>query len=849
MRSKFFLKAMAFALAALAAHAADIYVATTGNDTTGDGSAANPFETIAAALATASAAGGDTIHVGPGTYPIAAQINIEKPVAIVGAGWQTTTIRMTGSDSTRRILYMSNDLARVSGFTLTGSTYGRYGYPAGFTGGGGTAAFVAGGTLADCRITDNSISYGNRNGFNGAAVNVRGANAVVSRCIIDHNTRSYGTGGGCGLRIDRGLAENCLVYANNGGSGVGVYIAGDDSHLRNCTVAGNRNTTVTAENLTRCQGAGLYSEISSGSTIVNCVFAGNTSVNPAKGDGGAEWYAENKSKLSAAMSHCAVLNDGVSGALGADAIQLSESPFVDAAGEDFRLRVTSPLIDAGAAVVETADIDGNPRANGATDIGCHESQATGLRAGITPGYAPAFAGAPVAFAPVVRGTNGTDEIAFAWSLENATTGVSVDLGPSASAEVLAAAAPTPGRYTLALSVRNATAGGEWVAAETASLYVNARTNYVSAVANPDAAFPWDTPATAANSIQEVVDAAIDGGTILLSEGAFPISSEIFVEKAITLLGRGRNATLIRNTADGKRVLFLNHRDAFVGGVTLADGKTASGTFNGYASSGGLGVFIQAGTLADACVTNCTTSYGNATKQNGAAVEVATSNARVSRTIICNNRRNSNNTAKGGGLRLDGGTADNCLVYGNTGGYGAGVYIGIDGGKLLDCTVVGNTCNGKDDKYQGAGLYFDPTSKGVAEIANCVFAHNAKTSGTISGNGGAEWYAANSTILAAAVKNCAFLSDASTGSAAATGTGSFTFTASDEAFAGFDSKDFSPARGGVLHNVGLYNAARMDGAADLFGNPRVDHYFHGSGLVDIGAIETPYRPPATRLMVR
>lgn len=839
---------MAFALAALGARGADIYVAMAGNDTTGDGSAPAPFATIAKALGTASPLGGDTIHVGPGTYPITAQINIEKAVTIVGDGWQTTTIRMTGSDSTQRILYMSNDLARVSGFTLTGSVYGRYGYPASFVGGGGAAAFVAGGTLSDCRITGNSINYSNKNGFNGAAVNVRGAGAVVSRCIIDHNTRSYGTGGGCGLRIDRGLAENCLVFANDGGCGVGVYMAGSDSHLRNCTVAGNRNTTATPDNATRCQGAGLYSEISSGSTIVNCVFAGNTSVNPAKGAGGAEWYAESKSVLAAAMSHCAVLNDGVSGALGANAVQLSESPFVDAGGEDFRLRVTSPLIDAGAAVAETADLDGNPRVNGAPDIGCHESQATGLCAGITPGHAPAFVGATVAFAPVVRGTNGTDEIAFAWSLENAATGVGVDLGPSSSTEALAAAVP-PGRYTLALSVRNATAGGDWVAAETASLYVNARTNFVSAVANPDAAFPWDTPATAANSIQEVVDAAIDGSTILLSEGTFAIASEIFIEKAVTLLGRGRDATLIRNTSSDKRVLFLNHSGAFVGGVTLADGKTANGTFNGYTSSGGFGAYVMAGTLANACVTNCTTGYGNANKHNGAAVELASPNACVARTIICDNKRTYNNTAKGGGLRIDGGTAESCLVYGNTGGYGAGVYIGADGGKLLDCTVVGNTCNGSDSKYQGAGLYFDPASKNLAEIANCVFAHNAKTSGTTSGSGGAEWYAANPTILAAAVKNCAFLSDASTGSAAATGTGSFTFTASEAAFAGFASKDFSPAKGGVLHNVGLYNAARMDGAADLFGNPRVDHYFHGSGLVDIGAIETPYRPPATHLMVR
>ncbi len=822
------------ALIALGARAMDYYVAETGNDTTGDGSAANPYATIAKAVAKASPSGGDTVRVAAGTYPITAQINVEKPVSIIGDGWRTTTVRMTGGDGTKRILYMSNDVAVVSGLTLTGSAYGRNGYPAGFAGGGGAAAFVAGGTLADCRITGNNISYGNANGFNGAAVNVRGANAVVSRCIIDHNTRARNTAGGCGLRIDCGLAENCLIYANTGSRGAGVYMAGSDSHLRNCTVAANL-IAHTGNNDADFQGGGLYSDISAGSTIVNCVFADNASHKQTAGDGGAEWYAKDKAVLTAAMSHCAVLNDGATGAIGAGAVQLATSPFVDVANEDFRLTVASPAIDAGTTVgLDATDIDGNARAFNAPDIGCYELQYGDLTAGLAPLDASAFANAPIAFTPTVRGTNGTDALAFAWSLENAATGDGVALGAAASAETLALPGGLPaGRYTVGLSVRNATQGGSWIAAaETGALFVNARTNYVTAAANPDAAFPWDSPATAATSIQQVLDAALNGSVVLLAEGTYPIREELLVEKGVTLLGAGRDRTKIVNTATStstNRVLYLGHPDAYVGRLTLEDGIFSSGTVHDRSTAGAWGAFIQAGTLADACVTNCSTSYGNATMFNGAAVEVASTDARVTRTIICCNKRNSNNTAKGGGLRIDAGLADDCLVYGNTGGYGAGVYIGANGAKLRNCTVVGNTCNGSDAKYQGAGLYFEPTAKG-AEIVNCVFAYNVKTTGATSGNGGSEWYAANQSILTSAVKNCAFLSDASTGSATAVGTDSFTFLATDRAFCAYAKGNYMPHRKGVLRDKGLY-ADWMASARDIDGRPRLL-----GPRVDIGCYE-------------
>lgn len=73
------------------AHAATYYVATTGNDTTGDGTSANPKKTIRAGIA--RMAGGDTLIVKAGTYSDLPNFINSRQVAIPnGTAAQFTTI-------------------------------------------------------------------------------------------------------------------------------------------------------------------------------------------------------------------------------------------------------------------------------------------------------------------------------------------------------------------------------------------------------------------------------------------------------------------------------------------------------------------------------------------------------------------------------------------------------------------------------------------------------------------------------------------------------------------------------------------------------------------------------------
>lgn len=65
---------------------------------------------------------------------------------------------------------------------------------------------------------------------------------------------------------------------------------------------------------------------------------------------------------------------------GSNARILSESPFVDAAGLDFRLRPGSPSIDAGTDVGLTRNFEGKPVPQGrAPDIGAYEHAAPAAR--------------------------------------------------------------------------------------------------------------------------------------------------------------------------------------------------------------------------------------------------------------------------------------------------------------------------------------------------------------------------------------------------------------------------------------------------------------------------------------
>src|SRR5579859_4623418 len=66
------------------------YVSTTGNDTSGDGSATNPWKTLMFAVTQVAANQGNTIQVGAGTFVESGLVEVPLGVNVTGAGIDMT---------------------------------------------------------------------------------------------------------------------------------------------------------------------------------------------------------------------------------------------------------------------------------------------------------------------------------------------------------------------------------------------------------------------------------------------------------------------------------------------------------------------------------------------------------------------------------------------------------------------------------------------------------------------------------------------------------------------------------------------------------------------------------------
>jgi len=73
------------------------YVTTTGNDTSGDGSAANPWKTLMYAVTKVAANQGHTIQVGAGTFVENGLVEVPLGVSILGAGKDVTIFKAASS--------------------------------------------------------------------------------------------------------------------------------------------------------------------------------------------------------------------------------------------------------------------------------------------------------------------------------------------------------------------------------------------------------------------------------------------------------------------------------------------------------------------------------------------------------------------------------------------------------------------------------------------------------------------------------------------------------------------------------------------------------------------------------
>ncbi|MDD5707306.1 MAG: right-handed parallel beta-helix repeat-containing protein, partial [Kiritimatiellae bacterium] len=224
---------------------------------------------------------------------------------------------------------------------------------------GGGVEFVSPGVLSNCTVNGNVAG--------GAGGVLLHAGSAAVRCRIAGN-QATGMGGGV-YTFQGGYVESCEISGNQAGTYGGGVAANKAGVLQNCTVAGNQAS----------QGGGRYVDyldywLQNGGfcpQMTNCIVALNE----------ASSSPQLAQTNGVAYSCSPGLGEGVDGNTAADPkfLRNGTGAGLALAGEDFRLRRSSPCVDRGLNDLSwmdgAQDLNGCARIypiNGTVDMGCYE---------------------------------------------------------------------------------------------------------------------------------------------------------------------------------------------------------------------------------------------------------------------------------------------------------------------------------------------------------------------------------------------------------------------------------------------------------------------------------------------
>ena len=823
----------------------------------------NCFTNIQAAVNYAS--GSDTVLVSNGVYTVTQAVSIAKGVTVKSAlGATVTTISLQlppgVSDCVARVTFSN---AVLDGFTIQNGSN----TAANAKGGGVYVALT--GTVQNCVIVNNKGYYGG-----GAYVE---SNGVVRNCQILSN-KCY-QGGGAYLLA--GTVSGCTIIGNDStylaNEGGGVFMANAGSLVRNCLIRGNK---------AQRYGGGIYLNIA-GATVENCTVVENINGMPYAGGGVYQsagtvrntivW--NNTSPQSWLHSPNWYLSGGTASNccspsywLPAGSGNTAANPrFRDRTAGDFRLSPGSPCIDAGTNGVGGAtDLDGNNRTNnGVVDMGAYEFTPTALQCSLWTtnqlGTIPYMGLATFTnvFVASVAGTN-TSSLYYKWDFNNDGT---VDLQGANLATVTndgANAYANCGYYSVALTVTNA-AGETATCVRTNFIRVGPVTAYVRMPPGGTPTAPFTSWANAATNILNAVSIAVDGTTVVVTNGVYTNSATIYLTNNITLKSvNGKDVTTLYGTG-GNSVVgtgFLSLGSG--GGLASTDGETGptNASVQGFTikPSGIQGAVLFGGSISDCQITNCSISdaAANLVLAGGARADRCTvaGNTTAGRSVpgilmytpvytpaytsivdhcvVMNNRQVSASMAGNGSYWMAcAGVAMCSISPGNpvyavvrnsliANNYTATNRANVEcwGGTIENCTIVGNTNGALSADVPNAvgGLWLTNSYAATpAVVRNCILWGNTNTTTGLADNyrrdGGTIQY------------TCATPDASAYGSGNTTATPGFVGT-------GAVTNYYRLAAGSPCINTGTNVLSWMTGALDLAGNARIQ-----GKTVDMGAYES------------
>ena len=318
----------------------------------------------------------------------------------------------------------------------------------------------------------------------------------------------------------------------------------------------------------------------------------------------------------------------------------------------------------------------------------------------------------------------------------------------------------------------------------------ASTNYVSQIGLHIS--PFDSWATAATNIQDAIDVANPGNTVLVLSGKYNLNSEIKITTNIILKSYYDASSTTIDGGNAVRCLNVSGDAFIIDGFTIQNGKAtdAGGGINGMSAKLEVLNCIVSGNSSDVLgggitcfmngiVSNCFIS-GNSGKVAGGVIFYYGGN--IYDSIISNNTASGDIDSTGGGICFytsgnvknctivdnfalgngggilvsENGLIENCIIKGNSAATGGGVFF-YDGGVIIKSSISKNLAI-KD----GGGIYCNSEStvrdcfiygeNSAGQNGGGIFCSSAKVmnsviSGNSAGNGGGIY------SLTSSVENC------------------------------------------------------------------------------------------------
>src|SRR5260221_7827302 len=285
------------------------------------------------------------------------------------------------------------------------------------------------------------------------------------------------------------------------------------------------------------------------------------------------------------------------------------------------------------------------------------------------------------------------------------------------------------------------------------------TLYVSQT-SPTHGPPYATWDAAAHTIQEAVDAASDGDTVLVGPGEYGLTNQVTVTNAILLQSTMGAGETFLDTLTNIWCLWISNSAAIADGFTMQnpsgpDGlQQAGGAFlvgatvqncnftNFYAPRLGKSVAMTGGILSNSIVI-----YNHYADGPNAAVYCSGGGLVTDCQILGLGRYYGSSSV---GVYLDHSQLRNSFILGARGGAGesGGQAVFALSSAIVGCTITGNACDG-----QGSGAYLED---GLMD--RCLVLGNT-TYGGETGVGGAGVFETNSLIRnSLIVSNYAYLAE-------------------------------------------------------------------------------------------